>query len=517
MHTEPAVSPGVSGSGRFSREQRATRSWHGLLLALVASGVATVAAALLLKVFDLANVVILFLFTVVLVSLRVGRLAGALAALLGVLSFDFFFVPPVFSFHVSDTQYLFTFALTLAVALITGQLAARMREGAARAVAGEQRATTLAHVAGQLSAAASLEAIHAVCRQTIAPVFQTQGGLWMPDMDAGGDWPHGDFDVAVARWTYERRRRAECVHPLTDMQFIYVPVISAQGPQGVLALWREARSASLKEEQRQQLDACCALVGQALARIHFAELAREAQVRMEGERFRHTLLASISHDLKTPLTAIRGMAEALDIVQVASDEASRGLARAIGRQADALHRLVCNLLDLARMQEHGVHLQRDWHAMDEVIGAAVDSTSIDIKGRTITVKAVSSLPLVLLDACLFERVLVNLLDNAIKYTPECSRIDICAFVSDGMLHVCVEDDGPGLPHGLSAEQLFTPFVRGVRESSICGVGLGLALCRSIVEAHGGSIDAQARQPHGLHVRLMLPLHAAPPMEPECTP
>ena len=336
-------------------------SLHGLLPALAACALATAAAGLLLKIFDLSNVVALFLFTVVLVALHWGRLAGAVAALVGVLSFDFFFVPPVYSFHVSDLQYLFTFALAVAVALVTGR----------------------------------------------------------------------------------------------------------------------------SDEQ-----------------------AREARLRVEGERLRHALLAAVSHDLKTPLTAIRGLAEMLE----APGQQRIDAARAIRQQADALHRQVGNLLDLARMQEQGVRLQLEWHALSEVVAAALAGVSLG--ERQVRVELDMSLPLVELDGCLFERVLSNLLDNAAKYTPHDARIEIGARAQAGTMVVYVQDNGPGLPVDITPDALLQPFTRGVRESSIAGVGLGLALCQRIVQAHGGELRASSNLPTGARFELRLPLRRAPVVEAE---
>nr|WP_233171635.1 DUF4118 domain-containing protein [Dyella sp. ASV21] len=488
--------------------------WRGLLPALLACGAATLLAALLLRVFDLSNVVILFLFTVVLVSLRWGRMAGAVAALLGVVSFDFFFVPPIFSFHVSDTQYLFTFTLTLVVGLVTGQLAARLREEAASAAAGEQRATALASIASQLSAASSVEEVQAVCAQAMAPMFDAQGYLWFSrHADMRTPMVEG-FDEAVAHWVGEHARSAPCASVSSGAWYRYVPLISPMGAGGVL-VWRgDALASSLGHEQQRLLEACSALIGQALVRIHFADMAREAQVRVEGERFRHTLLAAVSHDLKTPLTAIRGMAETLELADALPVGDRVAVAGAIRHQADALHRQVINLLDLARIQGHGVCLYPEWHAIGEVVESALASAAASLGERCIHVTLDADLPLVQLDAALFERVLANLLDNAAKYTPCDACVEVGARVHEGALHLYVEDDGPGLPAGVDAESLFAPFARGVQESAISGVGLGLALCRSIVEAHGGVMDAQAREPTGVRFAIHVPLHRPPMVEPE---
>ncbi|MBB6188102.1 sensor histidine kinase KdpD [Rhodanobacter sp. MP7CTX1] len=488
-----------------------------LLLSLLACGLTTFVAALLLRVFDLSNVVMLFLLTVVLVALRWGKAAGALAALVSVASFDFFFVPPILSFHVSDTQYIFTFVLMLVVALVTGQLAARLRSEATLATAGERRATALARVARDLSAAMTTEQIVAVCTDTIAPMFASRGALMLPDLD--GRIPNdAAFDAGVAQWVYEHVQPAgHGKSTLASADAEYLPLKAPLRTRGVLALRAEGQASAAEPDDRRLLDACCALIALALERIHFVDVARDTLVRMEGERLRHTLLAAVSHDLKTPLTAIRGMAETLETMEGLSRDERDLLARSIHQQADALHRLVVNLLDLARMQSDGVRLNLEWHAVSEIVGSALASLGTTLGDRRVHVDLPADLPLVELDANPFERVLVNLLDNAAKYTPAEATIWIRAMAMGDTMYLCIDDDGPGLPSGSQPEALFEPFTRGVKESSITGVGLGLALCRSIVAAHGGTIEAMPLMPRGARFEIRLPIGKQPEVESEMLP
>jgi two-component system sensor histidine kinase KdpD len=489
-----------------------------LVLATLACGLTTAVAALLLRVFDLSNVVMLFLLTVVLVALRWGRAAGALAALLSVASFDFFFVPPVWSFHVSDTQYIFTFVLMLIVALVTGQLAARLRSEATTATAGERRATALARVARDLSAATRHGQIQTVFTEGIAPLFASRGVLLLPDADERIGEGQADFvDTSVAQWVYEHVQPAGLGTPtLGGASALYLPLRAPLRTRGVLAL--QPRGGALSDpDDRRLLDACCALIALALERVHFVDVAKDTLVRMEGEQLRNALLAAVSHDLKTPLTAISGLAETLETT-TGLDAGERGeLARAIRHQSEQLHRLVTNLLDLARMQSDGVHLDRQWHSLGEIVGSALGGMGSmgTMPGKHhLHTELAADLPLVELDARLFERVLVNLLDNAVKYTAPRATIWIRAAAMGETMHLWIEDDGPGLPADIHPQTLFEPFTRGVRESAIPGVGLGLALCRSIVAAHGGTIAATQRQPHGARFEIHLPLGTPPTIEDE---
>lgn len=465
--------------------------FRALLYALAACAVSTGIAALLLRVFDLSNVVMLFLLTVVLVALRWGRAAGALAALVCVASFDFFFVPPVWSFHVSDTQYIFTFVLMLVVALVTGQLAARLREEAVTALAGERRASALAAVASDLAGAVRNEDIVRICADRVGPLFDGSVSLLLPGLDER-IVDHAGGDAAVAQWVLEQGRPAgRHTDTLPASDATYLPLVTPLRTRGVLIL-RRPDPAPLDGDRAALLDACRSLVALALERVHFVEVAHDTMLRMEGESLRNALLAAVSHDLRTPLTAIRGMAGMLGDDDVA---------HAIAAQTDRMQRQVSNLLDTARLQGEGVRLDRQWHALDEVLGAAL--SAIPLGGRRIVVELAPTLPLVELDAGLFERVLANLLDNAVKYTPNDATIWVRADRIGAMLHVWMEDDGPGFPADINASSLFADFTRGTSESSVPGVGLGLALCRRIVEAHGGSIVASRRVPSGARFEIRL--------------
>jgi two-component system sensor histidine kinase KdpD len=483
--------------------------------ATLACGLTTLVAAWLLRVFDLSNVVILFLLTVVLVALRLGRVAGAWAAFLSVALFDFFFVEPRLSFAVSDTQYVFTFALMLAVALVISQLAARLRAETTAAIAGEQRAATVARIARDLSAAVDTGQIAAICSDTLAPLLSARVALVLPDQGGRLIEPRDreTADMSVAQWVYEHGQPAgRGTQTLDAVTALYLPLKASARISGVLVVQHtEGRSVGDPDDRR-VLNSCCSLTALALERIHFVGVAQDTLVRMEGERLRNALLAAISHDVRTPLTAIRGLAETLERERAPGPEHPE-LASAIRTQAEALERLVTNLLDLARMQGEGVHLNKDWHALGEIVGTALARVSPSLASHRVRTDLPADLPLIEIDAVLIERVLVNLLDNAVKYTPSGSTITIRAKASGPAMHVFVEDDGPGLP-ALDCDQLFQPFTRGQKESSIAGVGLGLALCRSIIAAHNGTIQAERLQPHGSRFEIALPVGRPPLIEHE---
>ena len=488
--------------------------WPPYVWATLACFAATAVASPLLRVFQLANVVMLFLLTVAIVALRWGRGPGAWAAFMAVACFDFFFVPPRLSMSVSDTQYVFTFGLMLAVALIIGQLTARLRHEARVAGARERRAVTLAGLSRELSAALTRERISEIALRDFAGGFRAGVGLALPDAGDRVRAVQGntvDIDESVAQWVYDHAQPAGAgTATLSAARARYLPLKAPMRVRGVLALeFSESDSLHDPEDQR-LLEACCGQLALALERVHFVEVAQDTLVQIEGERMRNTLLAAMSHDLRTPLTTILGAAQTA--TPQLRGHGAEALVASIGEQAKAMLRLIENLLDLARLQSRGVELNRQWHSLEEIVGTALHELREPLRDHPVAVTVPADLPLIEVDALLIQRVLVNLLDNAAKHTPAGTPIDIRAGHADGAVTIEVGDAGPGLPP-VAPEKLFDPFERGRRESAVTGAGLGLALARRIVEAHGGRIEARTRRPSGAVFAVTLPAPPPPQLDP----
>ena len=517
------LSPPAPKNGSTVRKpvhERKPIAWVGYVGATLACVAAAVGAELLLQVFDPANVVMLFLLVVVLSSLRWGRGPGAWAALLSVLLFDFYFVPPRNSFSVNDTQYIFTFCLMLGVALVCGQLMARLRHEARVAAERERRAGALARLARDLSGALTQAQVAQIALTTVSGVFDAQTGLQLPDAQeslhavAGSE---GAMDASIARWSMEHGQPAgQGTDTLPASPALYVPLMAPVRARGVLVLHLRRPQRLQVPEERRLLDACASQIALALERVHFVEVAQETQVAMEGERLRNTLLSAVSHDLRTPLTGILGAAQAA-LPRVSPGPAADMLVQ-IRNQAEALQQLVDNLLAMARMQQGGVHLKREWLPVEELVGSALRQMHGRLAGHVVRTLLPAGLPLLHVDAVLMERVLVNLLDNAAKYTPPGTALTLACHVqqdAQGLSHclLSVQDDGPGLPAHLDAALLFEPFTRGVVESSVSGMGLGLTLAQRIVEAHGGRLEAtSADSGQGTIFAIHLPVPEQPALD-----
>jgi two-component system sensor histidine kinase KdpD len=465
--------------------------------------------------FDRSNIVAIFILTVVLVAVRFGRGAAALAAVLSVCSFDFFFVPPRFSFAVSDVQYILTFIIMLAVGLITGQMTAGLRFQARVAGHREERAGSLYEIARDLSGAVQIDQVVRISDESIARTFRASAALLLPN--AAGQLAATSartdtalaVDIGIAQWAFDKGQPAGFgTDTLPGTEVLYIPLRAPSHARGVLAVKAHNRRLLRIPEQRQLLDTFAALIAIALERVHYVEVAQNAVVRMESERLRNSLLAALSHDLRTPLTVLVGLAESLTLTKPPLSAAQLETTAAIQDEARRMSTLVSNLLDMARIESGEVRLNLQWQPLEEVVGSALNATRGMLQRHLVEVHLPRDLPLVHIDALLIERVLVNLLENASKYTPPGSTIRLAAEVVADQLSVSVSDNGPGLPLGRE-EAVFQKFTRGERESATPGVGLGLSICRAIVESHLGKIVATHRPGGGARFTFTVPLGHPP--------
>jgi two-component system sensor histidine kinase KdpD len=460
----------------------------------------------LLHVLEKTNIAMLLLLAVVFSALRHGRGPAVLAAFVSVAAFDFFDVAPRFTFEVGDVQYLVTFAVMLVVALVIGQLTAGLTYQARMATLREDRVRALYELSRDLAAALMPEQIVEIGTRVLQAQFEARAVFLLPGADDRLVAPaEPGLDANLAAWALahaEAAGQGTGTMPASAMR--YVPLKAPMRVRGVVALsLRHPRRLDVAE-QRRLLDTVASLLAIALERIHYVDVAQKTTVQMASERLRNALLGAISHDLRTPLAALAGMADSLQLTAPPLAPAHAEIARSLREAAVRMNALVNNLLDMARLESGHVALNPQWQPLEEVVGSALRSVGGLFAGRhPLQVRLPADLPLLRFDAVLIERVLANLLENAAKYTPAGSAISIGAAAAEASVAVWVADEGPGLPPGRE-ERLFEKFERGRKESATPGVGLGLAICRAIVFAHGGTIRGETRPEGGARFVFTLP-------------
>ncbi len=487
--------------------------WPRYGWAVATTLICTGLAFVLFPRFDLSNVLMIYLLGVTVAALRLGRGPSAVTAVLNVAAFDFFFVPPRFNFAISDAQYFVTFAVMLLIALVIGNLVASVRQQTRVAGARERRTALLYAMSRELTATRGLSSMARVAVRHVAEVFQCSAVILLSDSDGKLHHPrdppleqsYRSADLAVAQWVADHGRQAGLgTDTLPAAAGLYVPLGDERQRFGVLAVLPSNPRRVLLPEQRHLLETFAGQIGLALERARLAETAEAANLARERESLRNTLLASISHDLRTPLAVIAGAGGALAERGAMLDENTRiSLARSIEAKAMEMTGLVSNVLDLMRFESGEIVTHRDWQSVDDLVAMALQAQSERLAQYPVELRIPQELPHVHVDASLIVQVFSNLFDNIAKYTPPGTNVLISAIADGQFVRVTVDDNGPGLPPGDPA-RLFDKFQRGVEEGTAVGVGLGLAICKAIVTAHGGTVEARRREGGGARFELTLP-------------
>lgn len=518
-HTSGKIRPSLAQteSPRHWTSWIRTRAFRGYSYAVLGCLLITLGSAGLTQWFDLANVIMLYLLLVVAISARTGRGPGVLAAVLGILSFDFFFVPPRFSFSVSDTQYFLTFTIMLMVALLINRMAATLRFQADIAARHARESQSLAQLSQQLTGALAEQQIIQIARQWLTTSLVSE--LAILTLDAQDQLilaypeapllPDG-FDQTIAQWVFDHQQEAgQGTYTLAANRLHYVPLKAPMRVRGVIALTPQPAHQLQNPEYQRLLHTALAQIALALERVHFVDIAQHALVKIEGERLRSSLLSALSHDLRTPVTALAGLSSTLAHSHLSATQQVE-LATDVERLANLIHGLVTNLLDLARLQSGGLHLNWQWISLEELIGGVCYQLDQRLKQHKIQVHIPPTLALIQADEIILARILTNLLDNAARYTPPESTVTITAFEpKPKWIEVTVCDDGPGIPEDMQS-RIFERFTRGQHESTETGLGLGLALCREMISSMGGSLHVSHHQPHGACFHLRWPQQALSP-------
>ena len=506
-----------------SRSKPEKARWPRYVWAAAAIALCTALGAVISPLFELTNLVMIYLLAVVVVAFRFGRGPAVLSSILGVAAFDFFFVPPELTFAVSDWQYLVTFAIMLTVALLISNLTASVRLQARVAGHRERRTALLYGMSHELAGTRGQEAMAKVAVRHIAEVFDSQVVVLLPDPGGRVRYPRGESvsgslhgaDLDVAQWVLDHGEPAGLgTNTLPASETLYLPLKGSQAVLGVLAVLPANPRRILLPEQFHLLETFGGQLALALERAQLADRAQQASIAAEMEGLRNTLLASISHDLRTPLSIIAGACSSLaDGADRFGPEERRTLARSVYEQSRKMSGIVANVLHLIRLESGGTVANLEWASLEEIAGSALNRLGDALASHKVSIDLADVPALIHADPVLLETLIYNLLENAAKYTPPGTRISLIGRRGRDTVDVLVVDDGPGFPPGVDPAMLFDKFQRGRAEGAEGGVGLGLAICRAIALAHGGEIRAERVPLGGAMFVVTLPQTAVTPQAP----
>jgi two-component system sensor histidine kinase KdpD len=491
--------------------------------------VALGAAKLIDQVIDVPNLSLVFLAAVLLSAISYGLGPSLVASAASVLTYNFFFLPPVYTFTIADPANVIALAAFMVVAVLVSNLAAHTRNQAKTAA---QRAKTTAELyaySRKLAGIAKLDDLLWASTYQIAAMLKVRVVMLLPEDDTlalRAAYPPEDeideADLAAARWTWIHNRPAgRGSDTLPGAKRLFLPLRTGRSAVGVLGVDREraaGRGALLAPDEHRLLDALADQTAVAIERVRLAEDVDQARLDAETERLRAALLTSISHDLRTPLASILGAITSLRAFGASYDARTRDeLAATIQDEAERLNRFVGNLLDMTRLESGAIELKRSRVDLGDIVGTALQRTAKILAGHRVALDLPADLPALALDFVLFEQVLVNLLDNAAKYTPAGSTVEIRARRTGDTVTIEVRDEGDGIPPD-DLERIFDKFYRvHAADRQRAGTGLGLAICRGFVQAHGGTITAANRSDRtGAVLTITLPVPPALP-SPETRP
>lgn len=503
---------GDSTSARAPRVASQPNQWADYLWPVGAVVGATLLAWPMFYFFALANLIMMYLLAVVLTSVMRGRKASVIAACLSVAFFNFFFVPPHLTFAVADSQYLITFAVMLGVGLLISDLTARVQDQAQGAFLRERATRVLFELSRSLARATNRAEINRIATEHAGRILQGHAFALLPDpsgrilQEATAQSPETERERSVAQWVLDHGEPAGMgTDTLSGADSLYLPIASTKDTLGVLKLKPETPFQILDPERLRFMSTLASQIAQALEREKLVAENHAAQMHIESEKMRNVLLSSVSHDLRTPLTVISGAASTLnDPDQKMDEKTRREFIQTISDEAHRLDRVVANLLEMSRLESGVLQINREWHVLEEVIGVALNRLDEQLKGRDVSIHVEPDLPLIKMDDLLMEKVLINLIENAVKHTPAGTAIEISAKRRENIAVIEIADRGPGLAVG-DEVRIFEKFYQSGDSRGRRGVGLGLAISRTLIEAQGGCISAHNREGGGAIFSFTLPI------------
>ena len=517
----------IPGNPKLVRESAATTktvkqparnliSFLPYLASLTAIVILTFILAPLKNTLGLVNIAMLYLLPVLLSAVWWGTRPSIATAVMAVFAFDFFLVPPTLSFTVADISYLITFVLFVVFALFNSRLSTRLREQVINSRRREARVSALYSLSRDIAAVAELGPVLESIVKKVADTIEGQVVLLLPEKDnklvlkesseTSADSFFNDHELVVANWVFSVGQKAgKGTDTLSTAEGLYLPLRTDKEIRGVLGIRSGDPDTYFEPEQLRLLEAFAGLASMAVTRVKLADQAREAQSLAESERLRTALFSSLSHDLRTPLASIIGSVTCLlDSDEVYAKEARRELLQSILQGSLRMNRFVYNLLDMAKLESGLVKPNQEWCEIHDIVGVAISRMGEPLKNRPVNINIDNNIPLINVDLILIEQVLVNLLDNALKYSEPGTQISIEGLLRGKEIEVAVSNRGPEIPED-DMERIFDKFHRLESPRLVSGTGLGLAICKGFVEAHGGSIWATNRQGGVVEMIFTLPL------------
>ncbi len=484
--------------------------WH-LCLASMLVALITVAGFWIAPIVGGPYLIVLYMLGVVFSALRWGRWAALVGAGLSALLFDYFFVTPNRSFAVTDFWYLITLLSLLAIAFIVSTLAASAREDARLVRTREAYTATVYAFTESLAAASSLEQILQAIGQHIGDAFHRPLVILLPGnkgLEArfcSADFSIDENESATAAWAFENGQAAGAGNGMFPAaQAHYLPLRTWRGTVGVLGFQPESSTTLLPADQQQLLGAFVNQAALAITRAQLAEEAQRADLLQETDRLQKALLNSISHNLRTPMASVTGaLNSVLEDGHLLDPSTQRELLETAREESKRLDRLLRDLLDMTRLEGNAIHIKTELCDVQDVVGAALAQLGQSAKLRRMSVVVPSDLPLIPMDSALIAQVIVNLMENALKYSEAESPIAIEAQLAGDELQLSVLDGGNGIPEE-DVERVFEKFYRGASAGGAKGAGLGLSICKGFIEAHNGRIWVERRPQGGTEVKFTVP-------------
>jgi two-component system sensor histidine kinase KdpD len=512
----------VGGRGEPAQQEHSktpgkgrSRNWWGYLQSLGLVTLATFLGQLVHGFFAPTTIAMLYLLSVVITAYLWGLGPSILVSVLGVLAFDFFHVPPYLNFRVADTQYIFTFLALLLVGVVISYLATRVRHQTDSARRREHQTAALYSLGRDLAVSSDLNSYVSAITNRAKETFGHDAIIYLPDTENKDTLkPYADNmnisidenELAAAIWSYQHQKIVgHGTDTLPNAKARYLPLVTARGIVGVIAISAIDTTDELTVEQERLLKAYADLAAVAIESILLANEAQNTQVLRSTEKLQTALLNAVSHDLRTPLVSVIGVLSSLQEKGIHLDDAAKiNLIQVAREEAERLNHLITNLLDVSRIEAGAIKISQQPSDVQDLIGSAIEQLGSRTGICPVNMEIPADLPYVSVDFGLIVQTLVNILDNALKYSPDGSPIDIKARQVGREIQIEIADRGLGIPPQ-DLSHIFDKFYRIQRPDNVTGTGLGLSICKGIVEAHSGRIIAENRPGGGTTIRIVLPV------------